>query len=135
MVDIILTAALGGLGDGFLRLALGADEEHAAAAGGDVANGLQRAREERHGLLEIDDVHAVARAEDVILHLRIPAPRVMAEMDAGFQKLAHGKARECHESSSFLRLSRRGGFIALRERHRKAPSALDQTETASPRVG
>ena len=37
MVDVVLAAALGRLGDRLLRLPLGADEQDAAAAGGDVA--------------------------------------------------------------------------------------------------
>ena len=57
--------ALGRVGDGILRLALGADEQDAAAFGDGVAHRLQRAMQHRHGLGEIDDVDVVAGAEDV----------------------------------------------------------------------
>src|SRR5207302_730250 len=60
VVDVVLAAALGRLGDRLLGLALGADEEHAAAAGDRVAQLLQAAMQHRHGLLEIDDMDAVA---------------------------------------------------------------------------
>ncbi len=42
-----------------------------------------------HGLGEIDDVDPVALSKDVGAHLRIPAPRLVTEMDAGFEQLAH----------------------------------------------
>ena len=89
VVDVILAAALGGVGDRLLRLALGADEQNTAAAGDDVADRLQTLVQHRLGLFEVDDVDAVADAENVGRHLRVPPPRVMAEMDAGFEQLAH----------------------------------------------
>src|SRR5208282_5536222 len=36
-----------------------------------------------------DDVNTVAGAEDVLLHLRVPAAGLMAEMNAGLQQLLH----------------------------------------------
>ena len=89
VIDVILAAALGSFGDRLLRLALGADQQHPAAAGDGVADRLQALMQHRHRLFEVDDVDAVAGAEDVGRHLRVPAPRVMAEMDAGFEQLAH----------------------------------------------
>src|SRR6185295_20245648 len=41
------------------------------------------------GLLQINNVNAVALAKDVFLHLRSPAPYLVAEMHAGFQKFFH----------------------------------------------
>src|SRR5215470_2638321 len=93
-IDVVLRALLGCLGDGVLRLALGADEQDASAIGDRVAHRLQRAVQHRHGLGEIDDVDVVAGAEDVFRHLRIPAVGLMAEMHAGFQQLAHGEVRK-----------------------------------------
>src|SRR5262249_6711004 len=43
----------------------------------------------RHSLGEVDDVDVVAGAEDVILHLRVPAVGLMTEMYASLKKLAH----------------------------------------------
>ena len=64
-IDVILRRALGGVGDGVLRLPLGADEQDAAALGDGVGHRLQRLMQHRHGLREIDDVDVVAGAEDV----------------------------------------------------------------------
>src|SRR3546814_4492273 len=50
MVDEMLARLAGGFGDGILRLALGADEQHLAAGGDGRGNEVQRAAEERHGL-------------------------------------------------------------------------------------
>src|SRR5262249_56333082 len=41
-------------------------------------------------LVQIDDVDAVALAEDEATHLRVPTARLVAEMDAGLQQLLHG---------------------------------------------
>ena len=41
-------------------------------------------------LLQIDDVDAVALAEDEPLHLRVPAPGLVTEVDTGLQQLLHG---------------------------------------------
>ena len=41
------------------------------------------------GLAEVEDVDAVALAEDVRLHLGIPALRLVAEVHAGFQQILH----------------------------------------------
>ena len=45
--------------------------------------------EHLHRLLQIDDVDAVARAEDVRLHLGIPAAGLVPKMDTGFKQLLH----------------------------------------------
>ena len=41
-------------------------------------------------LLEVDDVDAAALGEDEALHLRVPAARLVAEVDSGLQELLHG---------------------------------------------
>ena len=78
---------------GVLRLALGADEQHLAAAGDGLLDEVERAREQRHGLRQVDDVNAVAVAEDVRLHPRVPAVGLVAEMRAGLEQLLHGDDR------------------------------------------
>ena len=107
MVDVVLAATLGGLRDGARGLPLGADEENASAAGGYVAQGDQRLVKQGHGLLEIDDVNAITRAEQVGAHLRVPTPGLVPEMHAGFEKLAHGEFWQSHWPS-FLRFLLRG---------------------------
>src|SRR6266540_2720284 len=51
--------------DGFLGLLLGADEQHRAALGDRVPQERERGLDRLHGLLEVDDVDAVALAVDV----------------------------------------------------------------------
>src|SRR3546814_7444423 len=81
-----------------LGLALGADEQHAATAGGDVAHGLQGAVQHRHRLLQVDDVNVVAFPEQERLHFRIPAVSLVSEVHASFDQLTHGKGRQGHLS-------------------------------------
>ena len=52
---------------------------------------LQRAMQQRDGLGEIDDVDVVAGTENVIRHLRIPAVRLVAKVNASFKQLTHRK--------------------------------------------
>ena len=92
-------ARLRGLGDRVLGLALGADEQHLAAAGDGLLDEVERAREQRHGLRQIDDVDAVAVAEDVRLHLGVPAVGLVAEMRSGLEQLLHGDDSGRHRSS------------------------------------
>src|SRR5262249_35199626 len=84
--------------DRLLGLLLGADEEHRAPAGGQVTYEGVRFPELLQGFLEVDDVDAVAFAEDVLLHLRVPALGLVPEMDTGFEQFLH---RECCHASSF----------------------------------
>src|SRR6266540_184452 len=49
----------------FLGLLLGADEQHRAALGDRVPQERERGLDRLHGLLEVDDVDAVALAVDV----------------------------------------------------------------------
>ena len=81
---------------GSRRLALGADEQNAAAAGGDVAQRHQRPVQQRHGLGQVENVDVVALPIDVGRHLRIPALLAVAEMGARFEQLAHGKFWQSH---------------------------------------
>src|SRR6267143_5540293 len=84
-------AAARGLGlDRLLGLLLGANEEHRPATCGDVAREVPRVVKEPDGLLQVDDVDAVARGEDVGLHLRVPAAGLMPEMDTCLQQLLQG---------------------------------------------
>ena len=106
MIDVVLAAALGRFGDLGRRLVLGADEQHASTAGDDVAHRLQRRVKHRHGLLQIDDVNAVAITENIGPHLGVPAALTVPEMNAGFQQLTHGEGGNRHYI--FLRLCLRG---------------------------
>ena len=83
------------------RLALGADEQHAAASGGDFAHLQQRLVQQRHRLRQVDDVDVGLLAEDVAVHLRVPAVGLVSEMRASFQELTHAEFRQRHEYRSF----------------------------------
>jgi hypothetical protein len=58
-------------------------------------------------LLQIDDVDAAPLREDVAAHLRVPAPRLVAEMHSGLQELAHGDDGQTDSSSVDFRCCRR----------------------------
>ena len=90
LVDVVHLAAVGLFGDGFLRLPLGADEEHILALRGHLADEPGGVFEHLQGLLKIDDVNSVTFAEDVFLHLRIPALGLVPEVNAGFEQFLHG---------------------------------------------
>src|SRR5262249_31922352 len=111
LVHVVLRATLGSVGDRLRRLALGADEEDASAGGGDIAKGDERLVQHRHGLGQVEDVDVVARAVDVVRHLRVPALGAVAEMRARFQQLAHGEIWQSHEVSLLYRLARRAGQL------------------------
>jgi hypothetical protein len=76
--------------DGVLGVRLRADDAADAAALGDVPEELPRLVETLRRLGEIDDVDAAALGEDEAAHLRVPAPGLVAEVDTGFQQVAHG---------------------------------------------
>ena len=97
----MLARHAGRFGHRVLRLALGADEQHLAAAGDGLLDEVERAGEQRHALRQVDDVDAVAVAEDVRLHPRVPAVGLVAEMGAGFEQLLHGDDGGRHRDISF----------------------------------
>jgi hypothetical protein len=68
-----------------LALLLGADEENRAAALGEIASEVVRLPEELERLLQVDDVDAAPLREDEAAHFRVPASRLVAEVDPGLQ--------------------------------------------------
>jgi hypothetical protein len=78
------------LGDGLLRLLLGADEEDRPTVGDRLLDELVGAVDVRQRLLEVDDVDAVALREDETLHLRVPTTGLVSEVDTALEELAHG---------------------------------------------
>src|SRR4029453_8346499 len=68
-----------------LRLALGAHEQDLAAARDRLAQEVERLLEARQRLVEVDDVDAVALAEQEALHARVPAARLGSEVAAPFE--------------------------------------------------
>ena len=61
-----------------------------AALGDGVADEVVRLLDVVEGLAQVDDVDAVALGEDEALHLRVPAPGLVPEVDTALQQLAHG---------------------------------------------
>src|SRR5579864_7067518 len=100
--DRELAAALRLFGDRLLRLPLGADEQDALALRREIAHEVRDLLEQLQGLLQVDDVDPVPLAEDVRLHLRVPAPGLVAEMNAGLQQLLHGDFYQARSPSSAL---------------------------------
>ena len=93
----MLARSAGRIGHGLLCLALGADEQHLATGGTRLADEVEGAREQRHGLRQVEDVDAVAIAKDVRLHARVPAVGLVAEMRAGFDQLLQGNGGSRHK--------------------------------------
>ena len=90
--DKKLAAFLRGVLDALLRLLFGADEHHLAALADRFRQKVARGFELRERLAEVNDVNAVARIEDERLHLGIPTPRLVSEMDARFQQFFYANA-------------------------------------------
>ncbi len=82
LVDEERAGALGFFSDDVLRLFLRADEENDAPLARHLLDDFVRLAQPLHGECQIDDVDAVALLEDERLHLRVPAARLVAEVDA-----------------------------------------------------
>jgi hypothetical protein len=68
-----------------LRLFLGAYKNHLAAFAHRSGQEVARRFQLRERFAEVNDVNAVARVEDERLHFGIPTPRLVSEVDTGFQ--------------------------------------------------
>src|SRR5688572_23043934 len=99
MVDEMLAAAPRRFGDRILRLALGADEQHLAAGRRGLADEIERAREQRHGLRLVDDMSPVAVFENLGFHLWIPGKGMVAKMRYGLEQLLHADVGGHHSLS------------------------------------
>ena len=101
----------GGFGDGLLGLALGADEQDAAALGDGVAHDLQSLVQHRDGLGQVDDVDAVPLAVDELAHAGVPTLRLVTVVNASFEQLTQREIGKRHvHSFSGLRLSGGSGI-------------------------
>ena len=79
----------GFFGDGFLGLPLGSHKQHVLALRGHFAYEARGVLEHFQGFLQVDYVDSVAFAEDVFLHLRIPALGLVPEVNTGFEQFLH----------------------------------------------
>src|SRR6267142_3289812 len=82
------------LGDRLLGLSLGADEQDRPPLARLLQYELEGLAELDEGLLEIDDVDAVALAEDVLAHLRVPPLGLVPDVDTRLQELLHRHRRQ-----------------------------------------
>jgi hypothetical protein len=69
----------------FLSLSLGPDEQNRSTTGRKIRYKLHGSFKEAQSLLEVNDIDTVPFTEDVISHLRIPAVRLVSEMDTRFK--------------------------------------------------
>ena len=67
-------------------MTLHVDEEDVTTLGGEFTDEFVGLFEQGDGLLEIENVDAVALGEDVRLHLRVPAVLLVTEVNAGLQE-------------------------------------------------
>ena len=91
LVNVVLTRSLSFFADSVLCLSLCSDKEHSLSSvlSNRIGNKSDRIAKHPLSLLKVNNVNAIALAEDVFLHLRIPAPNLVAEMYAGFQEFFH----------------------------------------------
>ena len=96
-IDIVHTDAGSLFLHGVRSLLLGADEEDGLAILREGAHEAVSLLELFDGLLQVNDVDAIALAVDVLRHFRVPSAGLVAEVDTGLEKLFH--RYDCH---SFL---------------------------------
>ncbi len=96
MVDVVLRALAGRRGNRVGGLAFGTDKQNTSATGNRIAHRDKRLMEERHALCQVYDMYVVSAAEEEGFHLRIPAMCLVAEVNAGFEKLTHREIGKCH---------------------------------------
>ena len=100
LVDVPLAGAFRLRCDDVLGLLLGAHEQDFTAVGRHFHHGPIGIADQPHGLLQIDDVDAVALGEDVASHPGVPPAGLVTEVDTGLQQRLH--------SNRFKGGSRRG---------------------------
>ena len=92
--DVELADGSGGLLDELGNLLLRGNKKDVLASENSVAEELGRLVEKRDALGEIDDVDTVALVEDVVLHLRIPALRLVTEVETSVKHILKANSRE-----------------------------------------
>ncbi|MPM83332.1 hypothetical protein SDC9_130396 [bioreactor metagenome] len=101
LVDIELTGLERLVADRVLRLAFGSHKENAPARLRDFADKIIGLFKPLDSLLKVDDIDPIALREDERLHLRVPASRLVSEMDAAFKKLFHAYYSHVNPSCFF----------------------------------
>jgi hypothetical protein len=102
MVYVEHLAALRFFSDCFLRLPLGSQEKYALTLARLVGDVPRSFAEHLQGFLQVNNMDSVALAENVLLHFRVPAPRLVTEVNSGLQQLFH-RNFDCQSTSSPLK--------------------------------
>src|SRR6266545_2537091 len=91
LVNVILATAFSFFADSILGLSLCTDKKDRLSSVFRNCIGNKAERIAKHSLsfLQVNNVDAIALAENVFLHLRIPAPNLVAEMHASLQEFFH----------------------------------------------
>src|SRR5690606_9945888 len=89
MIDVRRAATCCFFANDLASGALGADEQDLVLARSQLFNELQRVVEHRQGFFAVDDMDLVARAENVLVHFRVPVTGLVAEVHTGLQHVAH----------------------------------------------
>ena len=97
-VNVRHAATVGSVSNGFLSLLLGADEEDGAAVLGELGDKGVGLVETEKGLLQVEDVDVATVAEDVGLHLGVPATGLMTEVRACIEQGLNTDFRHIHFS-------------------------------------
>src|SRR5205823_73380 len=91
-------------GDRILRLTFRSDEKNCFSLGCQFCHELCCFFEQAECLLEIDDVDAVALAENVLFHFRIPTLGLMSKVDTSLQKFLHCNRRQINLRFKFVNM-------------------------------
>ena len=83
-----------------MGLLLGAHEQQALAVLRQLTDEVVSLLQLLHGLLQVDDIDAVALGEDIGCHLGVPATGLVTEVHTCLQKLLH--RYDCHRFVSSL---------------------------------
>src|SRR5690606_2739094 len=85
--DVVLASPLGFFSDDSLGLPLGTYEKDVSSTSDGLVHEVEGPLEELSRLVQIDDVDAVARSVDVRAHRRIPALRLVPEVDTRVEEV------------------------------------------------
>src|SRR5699024_9497992 len=88
------------LNDRALSLPLGAHKGNSSTVRNGFFDELIGTVNERQGLLQVNNINAIAFCQDKTLHLRVPATCLVAEVDTGIQHFPQGYDSHLRSSSS-----------------------------------
>ena len=89
VVDIVLTSGFRGFADGFLSLALAADEEDFLIAAGQISQEGAGLVQAFFRFLKVDDMDTGLVLEKVLFHAGVPFAGLVAQMNTGFNHLVN----------------------------------------------